>query len=257
MLNLKRSVVVACAGLMVLTGGLAYAGNGNQGGSAWGPPVSDVSCGQVLDDYFDSLPINVLDTQTEDDIELLREEEKMARDLYLEMYQRWGLSVFSNIAQSEQQHMDLVAKLIDRYGLVDYAAGMPIGEFNNLWVQETYNALYELGQLSLIDALWAGAIVEDVDIYHLDHMIVHCADHDFDDVSLIIENMNAGSRNHMRSFWGALDKRDVTYVAVDEPGRISQDRLDEIIDSDMETAIILDEDGEVLAECGLAGGSKR
>ena len=257
MLNLKRGGVVACAGLMVLTGGLAYAGNGNQGGSAWGPPAEPVSCDQVLDERFDWLPVNVLDTQTEEDIELLREEEKMARDLYLEMSLLYDLSVFSNIAQSEQQHMDLVAKLIDRYGLEDYAAGMPIGEFNNLWVQETYDDLYELGQQSLIDALWAGAIVEDVDIYHLDHMIEHCADHDFDDVSLIIENMNAGSRNHMRSFWGALDKRDVTYVAVDEEGRISQERLDEIIGSDMETAIILDEDGEVLAECGLAGGSQR
>lgn len=253
MLNLKRSVVVACTGLAVLTGGLAYAGNGNQGGSAWGPPIPDISCDQVLDDYFDTLPVNVLDEQTIADIILLREEEKMARDVYYTMSIIYDLSVFPNISWSEQQHMNLVAKLLERYGLPDPAAGMAIGEFEDEWVQETYDWLVDIGSQSLIDALWVGATVEDVDIWHLDHMIEHSADHDFDDVSLIIENMNAGSRNHMRSFYGALEKRDYEY----EVQWITEERLNEIVEADMETAIILDEDGEVLAECGLAGGSQR
>lgn len=253
MLNLKRSAVVACTGLLVLTGGLASAGNGNQGGSAWGPPVEEISCNQVLDDYFDTLPVNDLDEQTIADIILLREEEKMARDVYYTMSIIYDLSIFPNISWSEQQHMNLVAKLIERYGLEDPAAGMAIGEFNDEWVQETYDQLVEYGSQNLINALWAGATVEDVDIWHLDHMIEHCADHDFDDVSLIIENMNAGSRNHMRSFYGALEKRDFEY----EVQWITEEHLMDIVNSPMETAIILDEDGEVLAECGLAGGSQR
>ncbi len=68
---------------------------------------------------------------------------------------------------------------------------------------------------------------------------------------------NAGSRNHMRSFYEALQKRDVTYVAVEEDGRISQERLDEIVESEREIAVVLDEFGDVIAECGLAGGSRR
>mgnify|MGYP003589105545 CR=1 FL=1 len=35
---------------------------------------------------------------------LMREEEKLARDLYLALYDKWGTRAFSNIAQSEQHH---------------------------------------------------------------------------------------------------------------------------------------------------------
>ena len=47
----------------------------------------------------------------------MREEEKLAHDVYVTLYAQWGLPIFQNISQSEQTHTDAVKTLIDRYGL--------------------------------------------------------------------------------------------------------------------------------------------
>ena len=58
----------------------------------------------------------------------------------------------------------------------------------------------------------------------------------------------------MRSFIGALDNRDASYV----PDKyITQDELALILATPMETGVIYDENGDVLAECGLSGGGRR
>ena len=49
----------------------------------------------------------------------MREEEKLARDVYVALGDRWGLRVFENIARAEQRHMDAVVAQLDREG-VDY-----------------------------------------------------------------------------------------------------------------------------------------
>ena len=51
----------------------------------------------------------------------MREEEKVARDVYLEFYEIYGNVIFKNIADSEQKHMDAVLALIVGYGLDDPA----------------------------------------------------------------------------------------------------------------------------------------
>ena len=47
----------------------------------------------------------------------MREEEKLAHDVYVTLYDQWGLRIFSNISQSEQAHTDAVKTLLDRYEL--------------------------------------------------------------------------------------------------------------------------------------------
>ncbi len=51
------------------------------------------------------------------DILYLREEEKLARDVYLKLAERWQLPIFENIARAEQRHMDLVLQVIEVYGI--------------------------------------------------------------------------------------------------------------------------------------------
>ncbi len=240
----RKTVIVVCATLLVLSASAADARNrGSQGGGA-----SD--CQQALLDRFETLETNTLDQETTDAILLLREEEKLARDVYLTLSWWYRLPIFPNIARSEQQHMDLVALLLDRYGLPDPAEGNGIGEFTDPWVQDLYDDLIASGAESLLNALFVGATIEDVDIYHLQHILDHSA---FDDVNLIVQNMVAGSRNHMRSFVGAIEKRGETY----EAEYITQSELDAILASPMETAVVYDENGDVLAECGRGGGRVR
>jgi len=61
----------------------------------------------------------------------MREEEKLARDVYLTLYDQWNLSIFKNIAASESAHMDAILTLLERYGIDDPAAGKDVGEFTN------------------------------------------------------------------------------------------------------------------------------
>ena len=41
----------------------------------------------------------------------MREEEKLARDVYATLYEKWGTRIFNNIRVSEQRHMDAVKAL--------------------------------------------------------------------------------------------------------------------------------------------------
>jgi hypothetical protein len=49
----------------------------------------------------------------------MREEAKLARDVYLTLGEKWNVPVFRNIAQSEARHMSVMKMLVDRYGLQD------------------------------------------------------------------------------------------------------------------------------------------
>jgi len=67
---------------------------------------------------------------SEEEVEMLtymREEEKLARDVYLLMYETWEAAIFTKIADSEQKHMDTMLKKLDKYGLPDPA--LDDGEF--------------------------------------------------------------------------------------------------------------------------------
>lgn len=95
----------------------------------------------------------------------MREEEKLARDVYIAMYEKWKIGTFSNISVSEQRHMDAIKVMLDRYGIEDPA--QEIGLFTNLDLQDLYDWLIEQRMLSEIDALMAGALIEEVDISDL------------------------------------------------------------------------------------------
>lgn len=65
-----------------------------------------------------------------DSVLFMVEEEKLARDVYLTLYDKWGLITFSNIARSEQRHVDAVKYIIEKYGLEDPTID-EIGVFKN------------------------------------------------------------------------------------------------------------------------------
>ena len=70
--------------------------------------------------------------QTEiDHLRYIREEEKMARDVYRVLSEKWDNPVFANIAQSEQVHMDAMANLLAFYGIADSVTRDETGAFNN------------------------------------------------------------------------------------------------------------------------------
>lgn len=87
-----------------------------------------------------------------DSVLFMVEEEKLARDVYLTLYDKWGLITFSNIARSEQRHVDAVKYIIEKYGLEDPTID-EIGVFKNEELQALYTQLVETGSKSLVDAI--------------------------------------------------------------------------------------------------------
>lgn len=160
-------------------------------------------------------------------IVFMREEEKLARDVYLTLYEKWNLAILNNIASAEQTHMEAVKTLMDRYGLDDPAADQDVGEFTNQDLQTLYDQLVEQGSKSLVDALNVGAAIEEIDILDLQKYL---AQTDKADIEIVYESLMKGSRNHLRSFVSVLKKNGETY----QPQYLSQDAYDAIVNTPIE-----------------------
>ncbi len=131
----------------------------------------------------------------------MREEEKLARDVYIAMYATWGKRIFDNISESEQRHLDAVLILLGRYGLDDPASALE-GAFNDDEIQALYSGLITIGEDSLPKALCAGVFIEDLDIKDLTELI---ATTKRPDIKRAYMNLLAGSYNHLDAFMENLD----------------------------------------------------
>lgn len=158
----------------------------------------------ALDHAFSGIATTDLSEAEADGLSFMREEEKLARDIYLMLYEQWGIRIFQNIAGAEETHMSAVADLLDRYGLPDPAADTAVGVFTNPELQALYDPLKEEGSQSLADALRVGALVEEVDIIDLETYI---AQTDNEDVLLVYQNLLKGSYNHLRAFTSTLERQ--------------------------------------------------
>jgi len=165
-------------------------------------------------------------SQTEiDSIIWMREEEKLAKDVYTTLGKVWGLNIFTNISTAEQSHTDSVKTLIDRYGLIDPITDETIGVFQNETFSKLYQELVKQGSISLVEALKVGALIEELDIKDLQERTTTTSD-----IDLVFQNLERGSRNHLRAFTRQLSLQGETYV----PIYISQSEFDEITTSEIE-----------------------
>jgi hypothetical protein len=143
------------------------------------------------------------------DLKFLREEEKLARDVYLFSYSKYPLyKIFNSISQSEQTHTDSVLFLLNRYGISD-PASTEIGVFVNPVLQGLYNDLTAQASISSVEALKVGATVEDLDINDIDDFIVNTTK---SDLLFVYNNLNCGSKNHIRTYTSQLAIYGVVYV---------------------------------------------
>ena len=163
----------------------------------------------------------------------IREEEKLARDVYLTLYEKWDQSIFNNIAKAEQTHTDAVKVLLDKYNIPDPVTEeeySKLGVFKDEDLQALYDSLVEKGSKSLVDALEVGATVEDYDI---DDIEEHLKSVDNEDITAVYESLVKGSRNHLRSFIKNLENQGQSGTY--EPQFISIDYYNEILEGEMET----------------------
>lgn len=157
---------------------------------------------------IDVLSDSVALTQGETDgLILMREEEKMAHDVYADFYQKYKLNVFSNITQSESRHTEAILYLINAYDLIDPATIEP-GKFTNQEIQNLYNKFIADG-ISDVEALKIGAFIEEYDIADLKKLISETQN---EYIIKVYTNLLNGSKNHLKAFVSNLSARNIVYL---------------------------------------------
>lgn len=220
LINLTRVTLVIMASFIFL--------------SSCAKTVNEIGVDDNLDLSYDTLksqisllPKEDLNAEELSSLSFIREEEKLARDVYTTLYSKWGVNIFSNISRSEQTHMDAILLLLNKYELTDPVGTNLVGVFKNAALQKLYNELVSEGSTSKLAALKVGATIEDLDIYDLKMALQKI---DNQDITLVYNNLQKGSRNHLRSFYKNILNSGGNYI----PQYITQSEFDGIINSAME-----------------------
>jgi hypothetical protein len=171
-----------------------------------------------------ALTDNLTFSESELDILLhMKEEEKLARDVYTVLYEKWGSTIFSRISEAENNHLNAVILLLQNYGEEYTKTGDP-GKFSNPDFQELYEQLISKGSESVGEAYKIGALIEEMDIKDLTDYLSEASN---ENIIMVFENLQKGSRNHLRAFNRQLVNLGVTYT----PVYISQEEFDLIVSS--------------------------
>jgi len=221
----KRSIWMALTALVLVTGSVLFAGCRNEpaadpaeaavtpaAAAAVGPESSVVAPSPAAAEAAAATAAGSgLTAEQVEGLYWMREEEKLARDVYLAMFDLWGLGTFESIAASEARHMEAVLGLIEAYDLEDPVTDDTPGVFSDPELAALYRDLVERGSGSLGDALIVGATIEDLDILDLEEELEIT---DQADIRRVYENLLRGSVNHLRAFTTRLEAEGAEYEAV-------------------------------------------
>ena len=147
-----------------------------------------------------------LTEEQKDTLFFIFQEEKVARDVYITLGKLYpDESTFANIQISEQEHILSAQVLCERYGINTSSVNLSqedgfVGQFELFAMQELYNQCIQLGQVSHLEALKVGELIEVTDIEDLEH----AAEGMPSDVVNVYENLKAGSLDHLDAFEKAI-----------------------------------------------------
>jgi hypothetical protein len=139
----------------------------------------------------------------------MREEEKLAHDVYTQLAQRYPDAPFTQIAGSEQRHASAVQRQLDRAGIPDPTAGNAVGTFENADLQKLYDTLVTRGSASRSEALKVGALIEETDIADLRASGAITTDAQ---LKRVYAHLERASGQHLRIFVAELKATGVTYA---------------------------------------------
>ena len=129
--------------------------------------------GNVMATGAESSPVETddatLDYNEKMHLMFMREEEKLARDVYQTLGTMYPDSViFGNIDDSEQTHTMAVKAMIEKYGYEDPSTNDNVGAYTGedfgWYFTEKYNQLVERASISELEALYVGAFIEELDM---------------------------------------------------------------------------------------------
>lgn len=135
------------------------------------------------------------------DLQFTREEERMARDLYTALAEKYDQAVpFSRIKLSEQRHFDAVGTLLTRYGVSDPSAGKAAGTYAYPELQKLYDGWLAQGNTSLDAAYDVGVALEKRDVADLKKIAASTKDVT---AKSLFTRLGAASEHHLAAFEAA------------------------------------------------------
>jgi len=201
------------------------------------------------EDITSSEEASGLDATEASHLTFMREEEKLARDVYLTLADLYpDQRVFNRIAtRSEQTHTDTMRDRLEQFDLPD-----PNPETNNLpsslgvftgndwgwYFKEKFELLTSKGEISELDALYVGAFIEELDMQDIAICPQVMIDRGFsspcglaytDEESLqsAYRSLISGSENHLRAYVGQIEA--VIGVGNYKAQYLSQTEVDSIL----------------------------
>lgn len=152
-----------------------------------------------FDSSVDRVSVDLSEEQ-KNDLIFMWQEEKVARDVYLKMAEKYNIRIFSNIARSEQTHMNAVKSKIDKYNIPVEGYSDNIGDFMDPHFSQLYTTLVNKGNGSLESAIDVGVQIEVLDIADLEERIENAEG----DVLRMFKNLLKASNRHLAAFnWWA------------------------------------------------------
>jgi hypothetical protein len=130
-------------------------------------------------------------------LQYLVEEEKLARDVYLYLAENVTSAKFTNIARSEQTHMDQIGVVLKTYNFFNPTITRAPGVFRDKTLQALYNTLIAQGSTDVAAAFQVGRDIENLDIKNLQVMLKSTMPAD---MKLALDNLLKGSFNHLAAF---------------------------------------------------------
>lgn len=196
---------------------------------------------------IDSRDSQTLDFNEQTHLEFMREEEKLARDVYITLGTRYPqLRVFGNIDDSEQRHTCAVCDMLAKYGVEDPNTNDNVGVFTGPdfgpYFTEKYQQLVARGSASELDALYVGAFIEELDMIDInqcpaeivaqDNGIDSASDcgkvyTDNADIQRLYTSLTEGSKSHLRAFVRNIER--TQGVGSYQAQVLSQEEVDEIL----------------------------
>jgi hypothetical protein len=203
---------------------------GMAGGNEQYASIIEVSDDGVTDVNVSNLKSAMVETPAlssdeEKGLLLMKNDEKLARDVYTKFSETQSLQIFKRIAGSETRHLEAVITLMSAYNMADTLIG-DYGVFTDADVQQLYNNLTAQGSTTE-GALKAGAAIEEMDVRDLSVLISQTTNAN---LIAVYENLLKGSRNHLRAFNRQLTNIGATYT----PQYLDQATYDQIVNTSFE-----------------------
>lgn len=176
-----------------------------------------------------SLPVLAQNTESLSESEkssltYMAQEEKVAEDFYLEMYNTHGLSFFRSISKSESKHKELILQVMSKFGVPGPLSGeySTAGKFKDKELQDLYTDLLRKGSYSVLDGLIQSARFEEKDIQDLGRFMESSSN---EYVVSTFSKLKKVSENHLKVIVNNVKSRGADYV----PATLTTEEFDKIM----------------------------